>query len=153
MIGCSSTSVGDGTAAMVRFHEYRNGGKVMTIINESHTDRVEFYSTERDDASTKVASDELMAALLERIDEVDFGQFAQAGSAPASSSQWSQSIEVQTIVGSSHILVRKGIPADKAAAFRDTREAFLAIYNNIFGAQSVKLKPGSTGFEQSPAGK
>jgi hypothetical protein len=137
----------------VRFHEYRDGGKMMTIINQSHTDRVEFYSTERNDASTKIASDEIMGALLDRIDKVNFQEFARKGSAPATSSDWSQAIEIQTTQGSSYMLVRSGISADEAAAFRKTRDAFLAIYNNIFGAQAVKLKPGESRFEQSPVPK
>ena len=149
--GCASTNLVTGTASQVRFYEYRTG-LTMTVVNESHTDRVELYSTERTDASTKVTRDEVMDALIDRVKDVKFAKFAKDGSAPATSTQWSQGIEVQTGKGTTHMLVGPGVAPEAAATFRKAREAFLGIYNNVYGAQAVKNERGKPIFNQKAPG-
>lgn len=147
--GCSSTGLAKGSAAQVRFFEYRSA-HTMTVVNESHTDRVQLYSEKRDEASTKVARDEVMEALIERVRKVGFANYAEEGPAPATSSQWSQGIEVKTDKGTHHMLVGPGVDRGAANAFRQSREAFLGIYNNIFGAQSVNVGQDEKIFERRP---
>lgn len=135
---CASTgNLVTGTAAQMRFFEYR-GGLTMTVVNESHTDRVELYSEERDNASTKVAPDEVMDALIDRVKEFNFAKFAKDGPAPKTSTLWSQAIEVETAKGTMHMLVGPELSDEAKSSFRRSREAFLQIYNNVYGAQTVK---------------
>jgi len=131
--------------ARVSFVDYRNGMRFV-LVNESHTDRVELYSRTSTDASTKVATDELMDELLEHLDQRGFDARALSGPAPADSTAWSQVIEVEDSAGTRHLGVGKLTTESERDAFHDCRAAFLYLYNNIFAAQSVDMmrfkKPG-----------
>ena len=147
-VACSSTGTRAAKAARVSFVDFRLG-TVLTIVNESHTDRLEFYSQERTDTSTKVASDEVLGALIEYIDEQGFGKFARGGPAPSQSDDWTQSIEVSDGDGARHMLVRSGVTADQASTFRGSRDAFISIYNNVYQAQAIQVDPGEQPFKQA----
>ena len=69
------------------------------------------------------------------------------GNAPAGGGEWIQASEVQSASGVRHLLVKKGMSGDRAGAFRDVREAIVAVYNNVYQAQSVEADPGESVFQ------
>jgi hypothetical protein len=153
---CASSATSgaeDAPPTRVSFRDYR-GGTHFSLVNENHTDRVDLYSVKRTNAITKVASNILVADLMDSIDDSGYDQQAHAGRAPVRSDQWIQSIEVESPDGTSHILMAARMRDDAAAkTFRKVRDAFLDTYNGIFQAQSVESQPGQTVFKGPAADK
>lgn len=133
--------------ARVTFRDYRSA-QHLALVDAGHTDRVALYSDKRNDAALKVASDDIMSALVEFIESSDFAQYARPGAAPGGGNEWAQSIEVSAGGTTRHILARKNIQAGHAATFREVRDAFLATYNNIFQLQAIDAEPGDQVFKR-----
>lgn len=167
---CAGTARSDvavalaGTPTQVGFRDYRTGAHLL-IVNDSQLAargaegstpeqrRAEFYSQTRSEAMTKVATDEVMDALLEYFEEVGLEKGASSGFAPQGSGQATQSIEVRSGTRTYHVLGRKGMPAEEARAFRDSVVAFNQIYNSIYQLQSVEAQPGEQVFKTPAAPK
>jgi len=147
---CASTSSAPAELELptrISFRDYR-GDTHFSLVNEGHTSRVELYSSKRSNAITKVASDEIVAALLEFIDGSSYADYARNGQAPVRASQWIQAIEVQSGNGIDHILLAaKSTDSSETRTFRKVRDAFLDTYNNVFQAQAVQAEPGETVFK------
>jgi hypothetical protein len=138
-----------GKPASIVFHDYRSGAS-LTLVNESHTNRLEQYSksVRPADATTKVASDEIVDALIQHMASLGFFAKAASGPAPDTSQEWTQALEVDAPGGARHMLAQKGIDAGTAKTFREARDAFLEVYNNVFQAQSVEAQPDQQLFKQ-----
>ncbi len=133
----------EGQPASVTFTDYRSGLR-FTIVNETHTDRVELYSrsVKASQANTKVATDEVLDALFERMGKLGFFRDASSGSAPSGGSANSiQALEVESREGAYHMVQGRGATDGGAKVFRDVRAAVLEVHANIFQAQSIDLLP------------
>ena len=130
-----------GDPVRVSFRDYRTGTE-LALVNESHTDRLDLYSKQRSDASTKVAADEIVDALIEYFEDQGFYRSAREGRAPVRTDEWTQAIEVETPDGAKTLLAGRASNASDAETFRESRDAFIAIYNNVYQAQAVEATPG-----------
>jgi len=129
------------TPARVRFMDYRQG-TAFELVNEAHTDRVEFYSKVRSDTMTKVANDEVMGALLEYIQTSGFHRHARSGVAPRQSSSYRWGGEVETKSGTVFMLVNDQTPKGKRQAFLDCYMNHVNLWSNVFQLQRVDTDPG-----------
>ena len=146
---CSSTpnvtKAGPG-AWRVGLRDYRSG-RNFELVNESHTSRVEQYSTLRDNADRKVQSDEIIAELVGWLESEGFGTLAQAGTAPTEPGGdrvWV--LEVQGPDGPRHVLVTKAISQESYAVCRKLKAGFLDIYNATYAGQAKQMQEGETPF-------
>ena len=144
--GCASTSSTAASKelsapARVSFYDYR-GEKSFVLVNEAHTDRVELYSKISDQASTKVASNEVMSALLEFLEDSGFDRQARSGAAPRTSKVWQWGGEIETESGSVFVVVNEQTPTAEKKIFLDCYMNHVQLWSNIFQLQRVKARPG-----------
>lgn len=139
---CSSTRT-DAPAALgvpvrVRVTSYRSG-QAFELVNETHTDRVELYSSKRTSAETKVQTDEVMDELLAQMRRSGFFDAAEPGLAPAASvAGLTRAIEVETPEGSWHLLMGTGTEPREQEVFETCFAGFLDLYNATYQLQSVE---------------
>lgn len=138
-----------GEPVRVAFIDYRSARR-LELVNESHTERLEQYSQVRADASRKVQTDEVMAALVEYLDANGLGERAQVGPAPAvppSGSGLSMAIEVEVGGATSHVPAYRDMAAGDKERVRVLAAAILDTYNATYSLQAVESRPGETPFE------
>ena len=136
-----SASADSSTPARVTFRDYREGTK-FELVNEAHTDRVELYSKVSADPSTKVASNEVMSALLEFLKDSGFESQARSGAAPRTSSAWQYGGEIETTAGTVFLTVNDSTSADQRRMFLDCYMNHVQLWSNIFQLQRVDAGPG-----------
>ena len=132
-----------GEPQAVRFSDFRSNRK-LELVNESHTDPAEQYSQRRkpEDAMTKVGHDEVVAALIERLEEHGFFKLAEAGPAPsAAAGTWKMALEVERKDGLHHMALSNGSSAKEREVFGLCRTDFVTIYSGILGLQAVEGQP------------
>lgn len=143
-----------GPPSRITWRVYKSGqaapgpGTEITLVNQSHTDRLEFYSEVRQSASTKVQNDEIVAALVEFfVDEEDFEDYAIQGSAPAGAiGQATQSLELEVDAQRRHMLWGVDRPAAERDCFTACRDALMYIWNDTYAAQAVENERGEAVF-------
>ena len=153
---CSSTpdAPGDrGSALLVTLHDYKNGSR-FELASESHTDRVDYYSSERQDAIRKIQTDEVMGAFVAELDKQRFGEYARTGPAPRIGSadsarealRWG--LELVGPAGKLHWLVGKGSTPTDWEDFQSCRSMFLQLYNATMSYQTVTNSKGGQFFDE-----
>ncbi len=124
------------------------------LVSESHTNRVEYYSQVRSDASRKIQSDEVMRALIEELQKQGFADFAQPGRAPSQGTEIvSQSLEIERGGETEHWVVGKGSAAEERERFRDCMLEFVQIYNLTASYQALENPDGSQIFPKNRSGR
>ncbi|MCY2961576.1 MAG: hypothetical protein NTY35_15545 [Planctomycetota bacterium] len=125
------------------------------IVNESHTDRTELYSSRQpiDQATTKVSPDEVVDAIVEYFRDQGFFAIAQSGGAPKTPPPGtSQMLEVDLPEGPYHAVLRPGVTADYAKTFQTCAKALLDVYNSTMQLQAVDSAPAWGGNAPQPTG-
>lgn len=122
--------------ARVRFVDYRQGN-AFELVNDSHTDRVKLYSEMRADSSIKVASDEVMSALLEFLQDSGFHRYARSGVAPRTSSTQRWAGEVEVDGATVFVIVDDLTPATQRKVFLNCYMNHVTLWSNIFQLQRV----------------
>jgi len=125
----------------VIFMDYRQGTS-FELVNEAHTDRVVLYSEIRENPTTKVASNEVMTALLEYLDSSGFNERAHSGVAPRSSSVFQWGGEIETSSGTISMLVNDKTPVEQRKMFVDCYMNHVQLWSNIFQLQRVDAAAG-----------
>lgn len=121
-------------ARVVFRHIERN--QTMALVNGAHTDRVELYSQQRRDWSTKVAEDEVMDALIEYL----YGPsrfFDHARPGPAPTGGYLKYGEAQLAGGTFHWAIHANSPLEEKQAFLRWQTNFLALWDSVAQLQSV----------------
>lgn len=120
----------------------------LSLVNEAHTDPVEYYSEVRSNASTKITSNEILAATIEYFDELGFSQYAQQGFAPRQGAKGElQSLEIETETGVRHLLYGQQASPAARKAFVQCVMAWQEIYNHTPQAQAMSNRAGGDLFE------
>lgn len=133
----SVTSAADlAEPARIGLRDYRTG-VYLALQSGTDEERIEFYSTQRDDAVTKVQDPEVLAAMIEYIDDTRLGELAQEGPAPAVGGQATKALEVRQGERIRFILRRPDMPASDAKAFDEYVAGFQAVYNETYALQAV----------------
>jgi hypothetical protein len=128
------------TPTRVTFRDYQQGTNFV-LVNEAHTDRVELYSKISAEPSTKVASNEVMDALLDFLNTSGFKKQARPGVAPRSSTTWRWSGEIETSNGSVFFVVNDQTPTAEKKLFLDCYMNHVQLWSNIFQLQRVEGGP------------
>lgn len=139
----SSEARASSAPARVEFRHLRQNQK-MVLVNQAHTDRVEYYSRQRSDLSTKIATDEDMDALVEYLHgQSRFLEYSRPGPAPASG--YIKYAEAQLPRGTFHWGIGDHTPKAEADAFLAWQMNFIGLWNDVAQLQSV-----SSDFEFRP---
>jgi hypothetical protein len=150
---CASTPAPPGRPQRVAFLDYRNGTH-LELVNETHTGRLEQYSAvvRPTEATRKVQTDDVMAALVELLRDEGFDDLGQEGPAPVRGGDTGMmAIELEDGDRIEHVLGFKGMPAADRQKVLSLAQSIVEIYNATYGLQAVELKEGESPF-QNPVG-
>lgn len=156
LVSCSSTGgAPEGEAARMRvtLRDYKRDQR-FELVSESHTSRIDYYSTARDDASRKVQTDTIMNALVEELEKQGFEKRAQAGRAPSSGGEivtWG--LEIESGENTDHWVIGSGSALDDLQDFQECRNSFLQLYNITASYQAIKNTQGKEIFQKPRQGK
>ena len=127
-------------ALRVRWRIY-GSGQDLALASQGAQDRAETYSkaVAIDAAGTKVAPDEVVAAMIEYLDEN--GPKFMPGAAPAAGGAYAQSIEVDEAGRKRFIAVGKGSPLEDQKRFQECWKGFTTVYNQTYQLQTVDEAP------------
>ena len=157
--GADARDEEDGERLRVLVQDYGTG-QHFELASETHTNRVEYYSELRAEASRKIQTDEVMALLVEELDRSGFERYAQSGRAPTKGGEAvTRSIEIEDGDETQHWLIGNGSSLEERKAFNDCLTQFLDLYNISASFQSVANPKGHEFFERdgtqaaSPADK
>jgi hypothetical protein len=141
-------SAEEATPARVTLMQYRDSMR-LNLVNEAHTDPVEYYSDVRSDASTKITSNEYLRAMLDYFDEQGFSKYAQAGYAPRQGSPGElQALEVETEDGVHFLLYDKHATKPALETFVQCVMAWQEVYNRTLQAQAMTNSGRDVRFEK-----
>jgi hypothetical protein len=147
LASCSSTGGGQvdsvGLPARIRFVSMVKGvGNTFELLNETHTNRVELYSTARANANVKVQTDEVLDEVLVHFARLGLNERTQSGSAPPSSSASLSSVEIEVAGNTTHLAVGSGSSVEDRTLYTQCFQTFLLVYNQTYQLQSVEHQPG-----------
>jgi hypothetical protein len=120
------------------------------LVNLTHTGRLEQYSTKvkRDEANRKVQTDELLAALVEWMDDNGFRRLSRPGRAPTTAIEgvaWA--LEIERPQGVAHVLLTTSMAPQDVKDCVTLKNGFLETFNATYGLQAVEVKPGEVPFQ------
>lgn len=155
LTGCAANSALDGPARpqRVAWVDYRSNVR-LELVNETHTGRVEQYSTTRKlaEASRKVQTDEVMAGLIDFMRDEGFDSRAREGPMPrGSDGQSVMGLEIEDGGAIEHVLAWRGMPADDREAVLKLAQSFAELFNATYGLQAVEVGQDESPFE-NPVG-
>ncbi|HZL99346.1 MAG TPA: hypothetical protein VFD43_03750 [Planctomycetota bacterium] len=135
---------------LVRLYDAKTGVRI-ELANRSHPEYRDIYSQPRSDASLKLGSDELLERLLERLDELNFGQLSVPGAPPQDAPVlgW---LEVVDGDGSRTFAVPKtGATREQIGSFAQMQYAVSEAYTSVTGLQFIDNPSGGDLFRRQPA--
>jgi len=145
---CASTGSPGSDRILVSLFDYESGRR-FELASESHTDRVEYYSTVRDDAARKIQLDAVMRQLIGELNGHELAEHAQEGPAPSrGGGAISRAFEIRTGERTRHWVVGSGTPAAERLAFNDCVHSFLQLYNSSASFQAVHNDEGASFFHR-----
>lgn len=122
-------------------------GQRLELVNASHTDPVELYSQTRERANRKVATDEILEALIEKFDSEEFQTYSAAGGIPEGAVNERGTAIVVDIAGQRRALWgNTRTPERKLRALNKCIAAFVQVYSNIYALQKKDLRAGEDPF-------
>jgi len=138
--GSSSATEAQPRALRVRWRIY-SSNQNLCLASQGAQDRAETYSkaVPLDAAGTKIAPDDVVAAMIEFLD--DNGPKFITGAAPTTGGAYTQSIEVEAAGATRYIAVGKGSPIDDQKRFQECWKAFASVYNQTYQLQTVEEAP------------
>ena len=148
--GCASTPKAPVSAkVLVALQNYQTGQR-FELASESHTERVTYYSSQRGDAARKVQKDDVMVALVEELERLDYGEHAHEGRAPeqvGETMRWA--LELASDTKTLSWTIGTGNPKTDWLVFQECRDTFLELYNVTISFQTVQNEQGR-GYFQDP---
>ncbi len=145
----SSGAGGDSAAVRVSLWGYE-GSPSFELLSTSHTERVDLYSKERQNASVKVQKDEVMNALVERLYDLGYEKYARNGSAPdpeAGGAGIKRAFEVERNGVASWWALATNSSGEEKVAFSTAVSDFLDLFNVTLGLQNVENTEGGEYFD------
>ncbi|MEO0649445.1 MAG: hypothetical protein AAFZ65_02055 [Planctomycetota bacterium] len=143
---CASTDTDTGTRARITLRQFTGSNDAYELRSETHTDRLEYYSSARTEANVKIMRDDLMDALLRGFDDAGYASFARPGAAPTSSlggGQLRKVIEVERDGAVTHVAMGLESGPEEAAMVQDLVNGFFTAFNQVRSYQSLDSGGGS----------
>lgn len=119
-------------------------GHVFELVNESHSNPLDVYSKKvpKAQAYTKVQTDEVVQALMDRFDEQGVKKHLQPGLAPFyPAGTRAGALEIEGEKGPSYWLILDKSPQAERTAFQTSAKDFVALYNATESWQAVEGAP------------
>lgn len=152
LASCASTSERHSFSARVTLLAYADEFRV-ELRSESHTSPVEFYSARRSVADTKIASDEILLALVEYLDQNGFAEHASHGPAPTRAPNGvTRALEVEVDGSLRHILAGSGVPRESSVTLHALTRNVFDIFNKVQAFQQTDAEDGTGVFVGPAAG-
>jgi len=150
LTGCASAPAAPLEAKLLLALKNYETGQRFELASESHTDRVTYYSSERADAARKIQTDEVMLALVEELERLDYGAHAREGRAPDSAHETMRwALELSSGPRTLNWSIGTGNAREDWLAFQKCRDTFLELYNVTVSFQTVQNQQGR-GYFQEP---
>ena len=112
-------------------------GNEFALVNEGSVDKLEFYSEARSNANTKVATDEIVGAVVELLEiEGVWSRMVEGAAVPGAGA--TKAIEVVSGDRVRHVLRRGTDSTEDLLAFRNCQLGFLTIYQNVTSLQAIE---------------
>jgi hypothetical protein len=145
LTSCLGPGGSEGLSARITLRQSGDAGPaVFELRSESHTDRIDFYSTARDGASVKIMRDDLMAALLEGFEQAGYRNFAAPGKGPRDLAGGVRKvIEVERDGSVTHLSTALTSPPDRLGLMAELTLAFFGAYNSIKSYQTIESDDGT----------
>jgi hypothetical protein len=126
----------------VRYVAYKSAKK-MELVNDSHSDRTQLYSTTKklEDAFVKVTPDEVLDETIANFRKSGFDEHSLPGSAPLTSDSLFQAIEVERGGRTSYMPLSIASTQEDIRRFKECFDLFQFVYNNTYQLQSVERAP------------
>jgi hypothetical protein len=119
-------------------------GNTFQLVNESHTNALDLYSKKvpKTQAFTKVQTDEVVQALLDRLEDQGATKRLQPGLAPSYPlGTRAGALEIEGEKGPSFWLILDKTSIDERAAFNKSAKDFVDLYNATESWQAVQGTP------------
>ena len=149
---CSGPGLlGSGDRTLVRLYDAHTGVRI-ELANQSHPDYRDVYSRPRAEAALKLAPDELMDALLERLDDLDFEELSKPG-APSQGADVLGWLEVvQDTEARTFAVPRAGATREQLSRFAQMQYAVSDAYTHVTGLQFIDNPEGAELFRRQQGG-
>lgn len=129
------------------------GPSPFRILSESHTKRVDQYSSVSSSPSTKVQTDEVVVALVEHLEELGFESYSLPGMAPDPDTHgFNRAVEVVDEGAGAWWPLTAAAGPTEVKNFNTAVRDFLDLYNLTAGYQSVENEFGSGYFQHKKPG-
>lgn len=146
LAACASTPPRSAFAGRVTLLAYSDEFRI-ELRSESHTSPVDFYSTRRSAADTKIASDEILQALVEYLDQNGFADHAANGPAPTTApSGVTRALEVEVDGSVRHLLAGNAVPRESSVTLHKLTRNVFDIFNKVQAFQQTDAEAGSDVF-------
>ena len=151
LFGCASTPASPTAATLIVSLQNYKSGQRFELASQSHTDPVSYYSSERGDAARKIQKDDVMLALVEELERLDYGARARTGRAPSKGNEETRwALEIANGDKELHWTIGTGDSKDTWSSFQKCRDTFLELYNVTVSFQTVENDQGR-GYFHDPA--
>jgi hypothetical protein len=145
---CAAPESATGDRLRITLFDYVSGSR-FEVVSESHSDRIEYYSSVRHDASRKYQGDRIVDAMIDELVDMGFDDHANGGRAPSGGSNVvTRAFEFQRGDRVDHRLVGEGSDAAEKQSFISCTTTFLQLYSVTQAFQAVDNEAGTTVFDK-----
>jgi hypothetical protein len=141
---------GSDQRTLVRLYDADTGVR-LELANQSHPDYRDLYSHPRSEANLKLAPDELLESLLDRLDDLNFDRLSAPGGPPdqAALLGWlevSDGSQTRTFA-----VPRSGATREQLSSFAQMQLAVSDTFTHVTGLQYIDNPKGADLFRKQPA--
>ena len=149
---CSSEPrLAEGEKCRIILHDARTGSHFV-LVNEIFAPREAFYSRTREEAATKILSNDSIGYLLGRLESAGFSRYASTGEAPGAGgngeASWLYAVTVARGGLARTALRRRGDPPEAATALAKMMQDFREVYDSTNQFQSIENPQGRDYFRE-----
>jgi len=135
---------------LVRLYDADTGVR-LELANQGNPAYRDIYSHPRSEASLKIAPDELVERLMDRLDELNFERFSTPGAPPDGAGLLGWLEVVQGDSSRTFAVPRAGATREQLASFAQMQLAVSEAYTHVTGLQFIDNPQGADLFRKQPA--
>lgn len=135
----------------MRLYDAHTGVRI-ELANQSHPDYRDVYSRPRPEAALKLAPDELMDELLDRLDDLNFDQLSAPGAPPQGADLLGWLEVVQDTEARTFAVPRAGATREQLSRFAQMQFLVSDTYTHVSGLQYIDNPEGAELFRKQAGG-
>lgn len=147
---CSGPLLGSDNT-LVRLYDAHTGVRI-ELANEGHPDYRDVYSHPRSEATLKLAPNELIETLLDRLDDLNFDKLSAPGAPPESAELLGWLEVVQDGQPRTFVVPRSGATREQLSRFAQMQLAVSEAYTHVSGLQYIDNPEGANLFRRQQSG-